>query len=75
VEYAYLKWCADNRPSFTDIDSGAMPGSYIEDLWPDRCEIQDGHLVAPGLPTAVYLGKYALKQTLRRLSGVLNRWR
>lgn len=68
VEFAYLEWCAKNEPSYTEIDSGAMPGSYIEDLWPNRCEIQDGHLVAPGIPTQVYRCKHRLKRVVKKIS-------
>jgi CelD/BcsL family acetyltransferase involved in cellulose biosynthesis len=64
VEYEFLEQLAasEAKHGLREIESGSEPGSFMEELWPKRIPIVNGHLFAGKLPTF-----YArVRQSLRR---------
>lgn len=45
-EICLVEQFAERLPDLQAIDSGAQPGSYIDDLWPGRVDLERGCLVA-----------------------------
>ena len=65
VEYLFLQSCTQTCPDLHEVESGSMPGSYIEVLWPERIPIVSGHLVDGKLPAAYATFKQHIKGARR----------
>ncbi len=65
VEYAFLQSSAQACPDLHELESGSMPGSYIEVLWPERVPMVGGHLVDGKLPAAYATFKQHIKGARR----------
>jgi len=66
-ELGFLKWLETAGDDFGLIDSGAEPGSFIEDLWPDRLPLQSGSISLGRFAQAAARTAQALSWARRRL--------
>ena len=66
-ELCFLKWLETAGDDFGLIDSGAEPGSFIEDLWPDRLPLQSGSISLGRFAQAAARTAQALSWARRRL--------
>ena len=65
VEYLFLQSCAQACPDVHELESGSVPGSYIEVLWPERIPMVSGHLVDGKWPAAYATFKQHIKGARR----------
>lgn len=61
VEYAFLKETPLAALPLEELESGAMAGSYIDELWPERIPVSAGHLVIGRGALTFATAKYAWK--------------
>lgn len=66
-ELGFLKALEQPVDDFRFIDSGAEPGSFIEELWPDRVTLQSGSIALARLWSAAAHAAKALSWARRRL--------
>ncbi len=66
-ELGFLQALEQVGDDFRFIDSGAEPGSFIEDLWPDRVPLQSGSIALGRFAHAVARTAQALSWARRRL--------
>jgi len=68
-ELGFLKALERPVDHFRLIDSGSEPGSFIEQLWPDRLQLHSGTLALGALPRAAARTAQALSRLRRQLTG------
>ena len=66
-ELAFLKALEQGVDQFRFIDSGAAPGSFIEELWPDRVPLYSGSIALGRISRAAARAADALARTRRRM--------
>lgn len=66
-ELGFLKALEHGVDDFRFIDSGSTPGSFIEELWPDRVPLHSGSIPLGRLPGAAARAAQALSLARRRL--------
>ncbi len=65
VEYEFLQSSAQTCPDLHELESGSVPGSFIEVLWPERIPMVAGHLVDGKWPAAYATFKQHVKGVRR----------
>ena len=68
-ELGFLKGLESPVDHFRFIDSGSEPGSFIEQLWPDRVQLHSGSIALGALTRAAAQTAKALSLLRRRLIG------
>jgi hypothetical protein len=68
-ELGFLKGLEGPVDHFGSIDSGSEPGSFIEQLWPDRVQLHSGSIALGALTRAAAQTAKALSVLRRRLIG------
>lgn len=68
-ELGFLKGLESPVDHFGSIDSGSEPGSFIEQLWPDRVQLHSGSIALGALTRAAAQTAKALSVLRRRLIG------
>ena len=68
-ELGFLKGLESPVDHFRFIDSGSAPGSFIEQLWPDRVQLHSGSIALGALTRAAAQTAKALSLLRRRLIG------
>jgi len=68
-ELGFLKGLESPVDHFRFIDSGSEPGSFIEQLWPDRVQLHSGSIALGALTRATAQTAKALALMRRRLIG------
>ena len=68
-ELGFLKGLEAPVDHFRFIDSGSEPGSFIEQLWPDRIHLLSGSIALGSLASVAAQTAKALSQMRRRLMG------
>lgn len=68
-ELGFLKGLERPVDHFRRIDSGSEPGSFIEQLWPDRLQLHSGSLALSPLSRAAARTAQALSRVRRKLTG------
>jgi hypothetical protein len=66
-ELGFLKALEHDVDDFRFIDSGSTPGSFIEELWPDRVPLHSGSIALGRLSSAAARAAGALSSARRRL--------
>lgn len=66
-ELGFLKALEQGVDRFRFIDSGAAPGSFIEELWPDRVPLYAGAVALGRISRSAARAADALSRTRRRL--------
>lgn len=66
-ELGFLKALEHGVDDFGFIDSGSEPGSFIEELWPDRVPLHSGSIALGRLSRAAARAAQALSRARRRL--------
>jgi CelD/BcsL family acetyltransferase involved in cellulose biosynthesis len=68
-ELGFLKGLEEPVDHFRFIDSGSEPGSFIEQLWPDRVQLRSGSIALGSLAKAAARTAQAMSYLRRRLIG------
>jgi hypothetical protein len=66
-ELGFLKALEQGVDRFRFIDSGAAPGSFIEELWPDRVPLYSGAVALGRISRSAARAADALSRTRRRI--------